>query len=93
MIVNRRYFPKVMLDNDENYLAHLEGIVSSIDEYATMEISKTPEAYHFRIATSLPKYNMMLLEEILKFNNLYKIKLVLSKSIKSSGTLSFDITI
>lgn len=91
--VNRRYFPKVMLDNDEVFLAQFEGVVSSVDEFSCVEISKTPDSYHFRIATSLPKYNIPLLEEILKLCNLYKIKLELSKSIKTSGTLSFDITI
>lgn len=80
-----------MLDNDEVYLGHLEGIISSVDEYATMEVSKGPESYHFRIATSLPKYTQPLLEEILKFNNLYGIKLDLSKSIKTSGTLVFSV--
>ena len=93
MIVNRKYFPEKMLDNDEVYLMHLTGIIESVDEYASMEIAKTPECYHFRIAASHPKYNMMLLDEILKFNNLYKLHLDLSKSIKTSGTLSFNITI
>jgi hypothetical protein len=35
----------------------------------------------------------MLLEEILKFHNIFKIKLNLSKSIKSSGTITFQVVI
>jgi hypothetical protein len=35
----------------------------------------------------------MLLEEILKFHNMFRIKLDLSKSIKSSGTIVFEITL
>jgi hypothetical protein len=35
----------------------------------------------------------MLLEEILKFHNLLQIHLDLSKSIKSSATIVFDITL
>lgn len=91
MEVSKKYFPKIVLDNDNVFLEHLKGIIESTDEFAKMEISKTPEALHFRIVTSLPKYTIPLLEEILKFCNFYKIRLDLSKSIKSSGTLSFNL--
>lgn len=91
MNIVRRFFPEIMLDNDENYIKHLEGVCESVDELAEMEITKGTDSYHFRIVTSHPKYNQLLLQEILKLNNLYKIKLDLSKSIKSSGTLTFNI--
>ena len=80
-----------MQDNELAYFAHLEGIISSVDELAIMEITKNPESYHFRIATSVPAYNEMLLQEILKLHNIFQIKLDLSKSIKSSATIVFDI--
>ena len=92
MIVSRRYFPEKMLDNDENYFQHLEGIISSIDELATMEITRGTEAWHFRIAPSAPVYSQPILYEILKFNNLYQIHLDLSKSMKINGTIAFDIS-
>lgn len=82
-----------MQDNEMSYFAHLEGIIDSIDELSSMEITKKPTAYHFRIATSLPKYNNMLIEELLKFHNLFHIKLNMSKSIKTSATIVFEITI
>jgi len=91
MFINKKFFPEIMLDNDEMYICHMEGVISSVDELAEMEIVKTLDRYHFRIVTSLPKYNQMLLQEILKLNNVYGIKLDLSKSIKSSGTIAFDI--
>lgn len=93
MEVNRKHFPKLMQDNDEIFLAHLEGVISSIDELCSLEISKSINSYRFRIAASLPKYNNMLIEEILKFCNLFKIHLDMSKSIKTSSTIVFDITI
>ena len=80
-----------MQDNELAYFAHLEGIISSVDELAIMEVTKNPESYHFRIATSIPAYNEMLLQEILKLHNIFQIKLDLSKSIKSSATIVFDI--
>ena len=91
MLIVRRFFPEILLDNDENYIQHLSAVIESVDELSDMEIVKGTDSYHFRIVTSHPKYNMCLLEEILKLNNLYKIHLDLSKSIKSSGTLTFNI--
>ena len=82
-----------MQDNEMSYFAHLEGLIDSVDELSTMEITKKPHAYHFRIAPSLPKYNNMLIEELLKFHNMFHIKLNMSKSIKSSATIVFEITI
>lgn len=93
MQVNTKFFPEVMQDNEMSYFAHLEGIIDSIDELSSMEITKKPNAYHFRIATSLPKYNDMLIEELLKFHNMFHIKINMSKSIKTSATIVFEITI
>ena len=93
MQVNKKFFPQVMQDNEIAYFAHLEGIISSVDELSTLEITKTPHSYHFRLAASLPMYNELLLEEILKFHNMFKIRLDLSKSIKSSATITFEINL
>lgn len=91
MQINRRHFPAILLDNEEVYFAHLEGVLSSVDELASLEITKAPNAYHFRLAPSLPKYSEMLLQEILKLHNVFNIRLNLSKSIKTSGVIAFEI--
>lgn len=93
MKINKKFFPEVMQDNELAYFAHLEGIIASVDELSTLEITKNPHSYLFRLAPSLPKYNDMLLEEILKLHNLFQIKLNLSKSIKSSATIVFEINL
>jgi hypothetical protein len=93
MQINKKFFPEVMQDNEIAYFAHLEGIISSVDELSILEVTKNPSSYHFRLAASLPKYNNMLLEEILKLHNLFKIRLDLSKSIKSSATIVFEINL
>jgi len=93
MQISKKFFPEVMQDNEIAYFAHLEGVISSVDELSTLEITKNPQSYHFRLAASLPKYNNMLLEEILKLHNLFKIRLDLSKSIKSSATIVFEISL
>jgi hypothetical protein len=91
MEINRKHFPKVMQDNDEIFLAHLEGVISSVDELCSLEITKSLESYRFRIACSLPKYNNMVIEEILKFCNMFRIRIDMSKSIKTSSVITFEI--
>jgi len=93
MQISKKFFPEVMQDNEIAYFAHLEGVISSVDELSILEITKNPNSYHFRLAASLPKYNNMLLEEILKLHNLFQIRLDLSKSIKSSATITFEISL
>ena len=93
MQLSTKFFPKVMQDNETAYLAHLYGIIDSVDELSTLEITKNPNSYHFRLAPSLPKYTNMLLEELVKFHNLLNIRLDLSKSIKSSATITFEINL
>lgn len=91
MTVNKKFFPEVMPDNEMAYFAHLEGVINSVDELSTLEITKNPNSYHFRLAPSIPMYTDMLLEEILKLHNIFQIKLSLSKSIKSSATITFEL--
>lgn len=91
MILNKRYFPEVLLENDITYFSHLSGIIESVDELASVEVTKCPYAYKFRIAPSMPKYTSMLLQEILKFHNIFQIRLNLSKSIKTSGSIVYEI--
>lgn len=91
MIINRRLFPSILLDNEEVYLGHLEGVISSVDEYAIMEVVKGTDSYLFRLVPSLPRYTNMLLQEILKIHSIFSIHLDISKSIKVSGAIVFKI--
>lgn len=91
MEIQRKYFPQILAENDKVFFAHLEGVISSVDELCSLLVTKTKLTYDFRIATSHPKYNNVLIEEILKFCNMYKIRLDMSKSIKTSGTIVFRI--
>jgi len=91
MEISRKWFSDILPDNEEAYFSHLKGIVESVDELSSMQITKLNNSYHFRIAPSVPRYTELLLQEILKFHNVYGIKLTLSKSIKSSATIVFEI--
>jgi len=93
MKINYKYFPEVIPDNEQIFIAKLIGTIESVDELCCLQISKLPTSYHFRIAPSIPKYNNLLLQEVLNFHNLFGIKLDLSKSIKTSGVLAFHINL
>lgn len=85
MQIIKRFFPKILSDNEDIYFSSLKGIIESVDELASLEITRCPTTYTFRLIPSLPKYTNMLIEEILKFHNLLQLRLDMSKSIKSSG--------
>lgn len=89
--LSKKFFPEIIPDNEEVYFSHLEGVIDSIDELSILEITRGIDSYTFRLVPSLPKYTSMLLEEILKFHNMFQIRLDLSKSIKTSSTISFQI--
>jgi hypothetical protein len=93
MEIVRKYFPEILTDNDEVYFARLEGLINSVDELSSLQITKNINAYHFRLAPSHPRYLETLFSELLKFHNLYGIRLNISKSIKTTGTISFEITL
>jgi hypothetical protein len=93
MEIQKKFFPKILPENEEVYFSSLFGVIDSVDELCSLQVIKNKTSYDFRLAPSLPKYNNMLIEEILKFHNMLQIKLELSKSIKSSGTIVFKLNI
>ena len=93
MQVSRKFFPEVLLENEKAYFAHLQGVIDSVDEYSSLQITRMKGSYIFRLAPSVPKYNNMLLEEILKLHKMFNIRLDISKSIKTTGTIVFKINL
>ena len=93
MQISRKFFPEVQLENEKTYFAHLEGVIDSVDEYSSLQITRMKSSYIFRLAPSVPKYNNLLLEEILKLHKMFNIHLDISKSIKTTGTIVFKINL
>lgn len=89
----KKFFPSIMQENEAVYFASLKGVIESVDELSSLEIIKTPTDYKFRLVPSLPKYINLLIEELIKFHNLIGVRLDLSKSIKTSATITFSITL
>jgi len=88
----KKFFPAVLPENEAVYFASLKGVIESVDELSALEVVKTPKAFNFRLIPSLPKYTNMLIEELIKFHNIIGVRLDMSKSIKTSGTITFVIT-
>jgi hypothetical protein len=86
-------FPAILPDNEMQYFSLLGAVVESIDEYAALRITHKPTGYSFILTPSEPRYTQVLLEEILQLHNLMNIRLSLSKSIRTTSTISFEITV
>jgi len=91
MEITRKFFPDTIPDNEETYFQLVSGMIESVDELSTLQILKLKDRYSFRLSPSHPKYNQLLLKELLKLHNLYSIHVDISKSIKTSGTINFQI--
>lgn len=93
MEIQKKFFPSILPENEITYFGHLEGIISAVDEHCNILITRKPTCYDFRIATSLPKYNNMLIEQLINFHNVFNIHLDFSKSIKTSSVIAFKINL
>lgn len=92
MEIKRKFFSSILPENESVYFASLQGVIESVDELASLEITQTPTSYMFRLIPSLPKYTNLIIEELIKFHNLIGIRLNMGKSIKSTAVITFSIS-
>lgn len=92
MEIHKKFFG-ILSENEKLYFAQLQGVIESADELSTMQIIKTPHHYIFRLAPSLPKYTNNIIDALTQFHNTLGIKMIFSKSIKSSGSIYFKINL
>lgn len=90
MIIERKFF-SILSENEKNYFAQLEGVLCSVDELCSLQITRTPYHYNFRLAPSIPKYTDNIMDSLIYYHNLLGIKLDFSKSIKTTATINFKI--
>lgn len=93
MQLNFKFTEEIITDNEEIFIGCLLGVIESVDELCAIQITRLKDSYTFRIAPSIPKYNNIILQEVLKFNNIFGIRLNISKSIKTSGSINFEISL
>lgn len=92
MEIQTKYFD-ILLENEKLYFAQLKGIIESVDELSCMQITKASFNYNFRLAPSLPKYTNHIISALTQFHNTLGIRLIFSKSIKTSGVINFKINL
>lgn len=83
----------IIPDNEEQYFSILASVVESVDEFSTMIIQKNPRNYQFQITPSEAVYISSIISEINKLNNLCGLRADYSKSMKTSASIDFFISI
>lgn len=92
MEINKKYF-NILSENEKNYFAQLQGILESVDELCSLQITRAPDHYNFRLAPSVPRYTNNIIKELIRFHNMLHIRLDFSKSIKTTATINFKISL
>lgn len=83
----------ILPDNEEAYFSLLEGVISSVDDLATLSINRGHDDWKFRVIPSHPSYIEDIIKQITTLNSLFKIHVLFSKSIKSASTITFSISL
>ena len=89
--INKVNFPPIISDNETTYFKYIEGIISSIDLYASIQVTKRELGISMRISPSTPESFIPMLDAIKSFHSSFGIRVDFSKSMKTSTNISFNI--
>lgn len=89
MIVEKINIPKLMLDNDAAYINHIEYLINSIDEDATLTMVQKISSIGFHIIPSDEKLKPFIIKAIRKSHYKLGLKIDFSKSVNASNKISF----
>ena len=84
-------FSQIMTDNDSQYFRMLQGVIEGLDEFASLQVDKTPQDTKFKLIPSSSAYSQELIYQLTEMHNLFGIHLNFSKSMKVNGTIMFSI--
>lgn len=84
-------FPTIISDNEDTYFKHIEGIVSSLDEYGSVSATKKIDGILVRITPSDYKALLIILQEIKKLHTKFGLIVDFSKSMKSANNICYNI--
>lgn len=91
MKIIKEGFPSIINDNEDTYFKHVEGIVSSIDEYGSVSVTKTIDGIVVRITPSDYKSLLTMLQEIKRLHTKFGLIVDFSKSMKSANNICYNI--
>lgn len=86
-------FPSILDDNEMLYYDNLGAYIESIDQTATIRVTKKLQGINVRISPSHPRYLPKLIQDMKRFHTLFGLILEFSKSMKKTCTISYDISI
>ena len=89
MVVNKINIPLLMKDNDAAYLNHVEYVIRSIDEDATLTVSQKLGSIGFQVIPSDEKLKPFLIRAIRKSHYKLDLKIDFSKSVNARNIISF----
>ncbi len=92
MLLVKKHFPPILEENTLTYFRYLEGIVESIDNEAVGEATRKLTGINVRISPSEPQYFPLILQDIEKIHNKLGLRMEYYKSMKTSGTVNYDIS-
>ena len=84
-------FSVKLLENEKSYFRHLAGVISSVDERATINITRRLSGLTVRIAPSDYEGFIMILRQIKNFHTKIGIVVEFSKSMKAGSNICFNI--
>lgn len=91
MQIVKEGFPSIISDNESTYLKHVEGIVSSLDEWGSVSATRKLDGIIVRITPSDYKSLLLILQEIKKLHTKFGLIVNFSKSMKSAHNICYNI--
>jgi hypothetical protein len=91
MEIQRVNFPPIIADNEETYLTYMTGLIESVDQQASMMITRRTGGIIARISPSEFKLFSVILDVVKKFHTMLGIEVEFSKSMKAGNNITFNI--
>lgn len=80
----------ITLDNDYYYLDSIRAYIAVADGQAAFSLNRTPEEIIVHIKPSNPEFKQAIINNVLSINRKLGIKIIFSKSLSISKTISYS---
>lgn len=89
MTINRLGFPSIIPDNDTLYIDFISTALTHADPEAIITIDKRDASMRVTISPSLKDFKQHVIDNILNAHRLLKLKVIFSKSLAISKSVSY----
>lgn len=93
MIVNRSDLPSILKDNEDIFIQNIKCCIDHSDPAATVDIRKSSSDLIFHILPSIEEFRQGIINNLLVIHRNFGIKIIFSKSLAVSKTISFHVTL